>query len=334
MSEKIYAWLMKLYPVRFREDFGRSAMQLFRDRLRAERGIRRRFRLWLDIIADLAVSIPREHRRQILDDPGFGGHRLTDEAVTMMTKRLAIAPATFVTVFVLLGFATGWLGDSERPLLFTMYFLLAFRTMGRFGSIRRFKEQWRSYKLILETDRLQQRYRGHDVTVLRRDIVKINEDQHGLVVISLHQPDLRIGRENRPATIWIPAGLNGYRQVREQLLQWIPSDRFMQRRSLWLSDPRPIRSAIWSLLPAMLLIRSAHWFVAVVVVYYGMILLEIMMNVARPPRNSGLQPSRRGLNLPPAAYMWHRFKRQFQTRPQMLALIVLPILRALIATPA
>ena len=36
MSEKIYAWLLRLYPRCFREDYGTSAMQLFRDRLRAE----------------------------------------------------------------------------------------------------------------------------------------------------------------------------------------------------------------------------------------------------------------------------------------------------------
>jgi hypothetical protein len=38
-------------------------MQLFRDRLRAEQGVFRRVRLWMDVIADLAVSILREYRR-------------------------------------------------------------------------------------------------------------------------------------------------------------------------------------------------------------------------------------------------------------------------------
>jgi Clp amino terminal domain, pathogenicity island component len=64
MSEKIYAWMLKLYPAQFRQEYEVSAMQLFRDRLRAERGFSRRFRFWLDVIADLIVSLPREHWRQ------------------------------------------------------------------------------------------------------------------------------------------------------------------------------------------------------------------------------------------------------------------------------
>jgi hypothetical protein len=64
MSEKIYAWLLKLYPSRFRQEYGPSAMQLFRDRLQAERGFSRRLRFWLDVIADLAISFPQEHWRR------------------------------------------------------------------------------------------------------------------------------------------------------------------------------------------------------------------------------------------------------------------------------
>jgi Clp amino terminal domain, pathogenicity island component len=64
MSEKIYAWLLRLYPVRFRQEYEASAMQLFRDRLRAERGFSRRLWFWLDVITDLVVSLPREHWRQ------------------------------------------------------------------------------------------------------------------------------------------------------------------------------------------------------------------------------------------------------------------------------
>jgi hypothetical protein len=31
MSEKIYACLLRLYPIRFRQEYEASAMQLFRD---------------------------------------------------------------------------------------------------------------------------------------------------------------------------------------------------------------------------------------------------------------------------------------------------------------
>ena len=61
MSEKIYAWLLRLFPSRFRKAYGEDALQLFRDRSRDESGFFPTLRLWLDLLADLAVSVPREH---------------------------------------------------------------------------------------------------------------------------------------------------------------------------------------------------------------------------------------------------------------------------------
>jgi hypothetical protein len=62
MSEKIYAWLLRLYPPQFREAYSEEALQLFRDRARDEKGFLPGLRLWLDLLADLAISIPREYR--------------------------------------------------------------------------------------------------------------------------------------------------------------------------------------------------------------------------------------------------------------------------------
>ncbi|HKW35473.1 MAG TPA: S41 family peptidase [Candidatus Acidoferrum sp.] len=61
MSEKIYGWLLRLYPSPFREAYGEEALQLFRDRSREETGFLLRLRLWTDLLSDLAVSVPREY---------------------------------------------------------------------------------------------------------------------------------------------------------------------------------------------------------------------------------------------------------------------------------
>jgi hypothetical protein len=61
MSEKIYALLLRLYPSRFRAEYGDEALQLFRDRARNERGFFPTLRLWLDLLADLAISVPSEY---------------------------------------------------------------------------------------------------------------------------------------------------------------------------------------------------------------------------------------------------------------------------------
>jgi hypothetical protein len=61
MSEKIYACLLRLYPAKFRRAHGEDALQLFRDRLRYETGFVARIRLWLDIVCDLALSVPGQY---------------------------------------------------------------------------------------------------------------------------------------------------------------------------------------------------------------------------------------------------------------------------------
>jgi hypothetical protein len=62
MSEKIYALLLRLYPSNFQKAYGEEALQLFRDRARDERGFLSGLRLWLDLLGDLAISVPREYR--------------------------------------------------------------------------------------------------------------------------------------------------------------------------------------------------------------------------------------------------------------------------------
>ena len=63
MSERIYSCLLRLYPATFRRAYGDAALELFRDRLRDERGFFKRLRLCIDLFVDLAVSVPHAYRR-------------------------------------------------------------------------------------------------------------------------------------------------------------------------------------------------------------------------------------------------------------------------------
>jgi hypothetical protein len=62
MSEKIFAFLLRLYPACFRRQYGAEAIALLRDRLRDEQGANRRFRLWLDLMFDFATGLPQAWR--------------------------------------------------------------------------------------------------------------------------------------------------------------------------------------------------------------------------------------------------------------------------------
>jgi hypothetical protein len=123
MSEKLYALLLRLYPSRFRKAYGDEAQQLV-DRLRDESGFFPRLRLWLNLIADLAISIPREHRRL---QPTFA-HVAAPANLTLQFRLLketsAPRPAAFVgaSAIVLALFAliatTASTGGSAGPLDF------------------------------------------------------------------------------------------------------------------------------------------------------------------------------------------------------------------------
>src|SRR5258706_3751464 len=85
MSEKLYAWLLRLYPSHFREDYGEEALRLFRDRARDERGVLPRLRLWLDLFCDLAISLPSEYF-----------HVPAPRVAPLVPRRLYGFPALFV----------------------------------------------------------------------------------------------------------------------------------------------------------------------------------------------------------------------------------------------
>jgi hypothetical protein len=93
MSEKIYTWLLRLYPSHFREQYGEDAMQLFRDRTRDERGFPAKFRLWAELLVDCAVSIPREYRRV---QPTFVGATAEQNLFRFLGGEAPDARAVFV----------------------------------------------------------------------------------------------------------------------------------------------------------------------------------------------------------------------------------------------
>jgi hypothetical protein len=81
MSEWIYSCLLRLYPALFRETYGQEARQLFRDRLRDERGFWSRLGLWIDLFFDLVLSVPLAHGRN------------TRRLVTVVAPRLVGVPS-------------------------------------------------------------------------------------------------------------------------------------------------------------------------------------------------------------------------------------------------
>ncbi|MGC2657061.1 MAG: hypothetical protein WA324_03715, partial [Bryobacteraceae bacterium] len=65
---KLFRALLYCYPAEFRHEYGAEMERLFTDRLRSERGVL----LWLEALADVATSAPREHWHTLVSDVVFG----------------------------------------------------------------------------------------------------------------------------------------------------------------------------------------------------------------------------------------------------------------------
>ena len=90
LSRRIYRGLTRLYPPEFREEWGGELLTLFDDCLETERakGGAWLWRLWVPILADLAVSIPRERR-----DARFAPHstrRNVPETPWALSRRIFV----------------------------------------------------------------------------------------------------------------------------------------------------------------------------------------------------------------------------------------------------
>ena len=270
MSESIYRWLLRLYPRAFREEYGAAALQLFRDRLNAERGLFARCRLWWDVLGDLAVSIPREHRRgPSVPPPQPGAYRLSEEAVeAMVTKqrRAWLSLAALVLWFVL-----GWLGDAPRVLLMAGYFLMALVLVA--GTTRHLMGARRhllGLELILGDDRIERKQPGLDLTLQRSEVARVSEVDEGLLVSG---PDRRV--------IWVPSRVNGYAQIREHLARWMPIEREDPRHHELRVKPRHAQTLLFPAYASAVMVRSLEWYIPLALLS-GLGLVILVRQAVRP----------------------------------------------------
>jgi uncharacterized protein (TIGR03435 family) len=62
MSDRIFSWLLRLYPPSFRKEYAEEAHCLYQARLRDETGFVLRSRLYCDLLADLIVGLRQAYR--------------------------------------------------------------------------------------------------------------------------------------------------------------------------------------------------------------------------------------------------------------------------------
>jgi len=244
MSERVYRWLIRLYPRAFQEEYGAASRQLFRDRWNTERSFLARCRLWFDVLGDLAISIPREYRRPVSPKP-VSGYRLSEAAVDAMPQHSLVPPFLALLTALIMG----WLGDAPHVPLFIGYALLALPlTGGPLWHKRTARRHLLSLELFLEPDRIERKQAGCDLTLERSEIARIFEGAGGLIVSG---PDRKM--------IWVPRRLNRYEQVREHLAAWMPIETPEPPEHALRVKPRYAVSFLVPSYVSAVLVRSPVW---------------------------------------------------------------------------
>jgi hypothetical protein len=283
MSEILFGVLLKLYPRRFRDEYGEAMERLFHDRLRAETGFFGRLKLWVDLLGDAIVSVPREYwRRPRTAAAPVSGYRMSEEAVSEMAKRTHLREGPMAFLWLAIGALVGWMGKADARDLCWMYAIMALLAVLPLRGSCKFKDHWRSWELILGEDGIRQVEDGGLAVAVRRDeVTKILETIGMGMAIQTSDPY---------KGIWVPSAASGYAEMRQRLADWAPIEELADRRPRGAFRGH-IAFGLLSLYPAALMVR-APWCVYGLAAVIGAFLLSMIvtMLVARAPRRALILP--------------------------------------------
>ncbi len=147
-AAKVYRLLVKLYPARFREEFGRPLEQQVLDEYREAKGAVARLAFWARLFIDLVVSIPRERARELRQDVRY--------AFRVYARRPLVTLLAFAALTLAIGATTGVFSVVNALLLRS----LPFRSPDRIVRLEGYRppntdvptafEEWRTRSAWLE----------------------------------------------------------------------------------------------------------------------------------------------------------------------------------------
>jgi hypothetical protein len=89
LSERLYRWLLRLYPEDFRLDYASDMASAFREQCRTHGAVR----TWAEIIPDLTLSAWKEHMDLLLQDLRYSLRLLAKGKLLGVVAVLSVALA-------------------------------------------------------------------------------------------------------------------------------------------------------------------------------------------------------------------------------------------------
>jgi hypothetical protein len=201
----MYALLLRLYPRAFRERYAQEMMRTFRDRLRHESTAR----LWIDVLEDAVVSIPRQHWvREPHPIYPLSAAPLREATATVMRAMIAWVLVGLTAPFLLLPGPPRIAKVIAAAVLLPLA-LLTLRRAGRASQI------FKTYQADTGPDSVTVTFAGAAPLTLRR-----NE------IVGLHvfeKTGLRIQAADPARDLWVPARTAAYVAVNEHVSGWAPT---------------------------------------------------------------------------------------------------------------
>jgi hypothetical protein len=251
MSDTVFRFLLKLYPRRFRAEYGDAMRLLFHDRMHAETGFVGRLRLWMDILRDLVISAPREHQRS----PRFaaaGSERycISEEGLREM-GRSHRRRALSVFVALAVGFLLASFGHANRWQTCVVYGIATVFAIVPLRNVERSKHHWRGYELILKEDCIQQI--GHNGLTRKLQKAEI------VSVFETGDLGLAIKGQDHRNSIWVPSVLSGYDDLRARLREWTPIEKPLLVENQQVPHSIVLNKWTVAIYPAALLVQSPYF---------------------------------------------------------------------------
>jgi hypothetical protein len=204
MSERLYALLLQWYPAAFRERYADEMSRVFRERLRDESAAR----VWLDVLLDAVVSIPRQHCAQRPDPI------LPPSAAPLYRLR-----STWLLSFLAGGFVAGAVGGLSVVTLAPWQSVLVMAAM--LGALAvparamcRLAHRIRQPRADVQGDAITVCYEGFPpLTLQRPEVIAIDDRQY---------LGLRIKAADPERDLWVPITAPSYAAVKAAVSNWAP----------------------------------------------------------------------------------------------------------------